>query len=321
VRPFKALAESLGASESEVLATLDEARESGILREISAIFDGPSLGYETCLVAVSVAEERLKEAADLVSAHPGVSHNYRREHQFNLWFTLTVPPGGSLEWTVERLARVAGLGRPLLLPSLRVFKIGVSLDMTGERDADARSDFGRRSDSPLREPLTDFEVGLVRALQKPIELISEPFLEATRALGISESEFIAGAERLKEQGRMRRFAAVLRHRLAGFTANGMSVWRVPQDRIDEVGEYMASLVAVTHCYLRPSYPEWPYNIFAMVHGKNREECEAAVTSIAAATGIDEHTIIYSSTEFKKARLRYFAPDLDYWERLERAQTH
>jgi siroheme decarboxylase len=310
---------SLGLGEDSVLQVLRQSHEAGILREISGIFDGPALGYQTCLVAVQVAEERLEEAAAVISAHPGVSHNYRREHQFNLWFTLTVPPGGSIEWTVEHLTHLAGARQPLLLPSLRVFKIGVSLDMAGEREADARGDFGRRG-AALQEPLSELEIELVRALQKPIKLVAEPFGEAARALGLSEAELFEGAERLKQQGRMRRYAAVLRHRRAGFSANGMSVWKVPRRRIDEVGDYMSSLLAVTHCYLRPTHPGWPYNIFAMVHGRAREECEAVVNSIAEETQIDEHDIIYSSTEFKKARLRYFNEELDDWEKEEPAKV-
>jgi len=114
---------------------------------------------------------------------------------------------------------------------------------------------------------------------------------------------------------MRRFAAVLHHRQAGFSANAMGVWAVPGDdaEIERVGALMAGFRAVSHCYRRPSYPDWPYNIFTMVHGRSPEECEQTLTAVAAKTGIRDHRALYSTKEYKKVRVRYFTPDEDAWE--------
>jgi siroheme decarboxylase len=320
-RPFAALAEDFGTVEAEVIRRLGAARESGVLRQVSAIFDTNALGYKGSLVAMRIAPDRLAEGARVVNSHPGVSHNYRRNHDFNVWFTVAVPHDGDLPWTVDRLAELAGAESARFLPTLKLYKIGVSLDMTGERPLDARGD-PQYSDARRREaakqPLTDFDRALVRALQEDIELTPEPFERPAGELGISQETLFEEAGRLVKQGHLRRFAAILRHRKAGFSANGMAVWVVPDERTEEVGPLMASFRNVSHCYLRPTYEDWPYSIFTMIHARSREECEATAAAIEAATGVQERTMLYSSTEFKKVRLRYFTDDLDGWEARERA---
>lgn len=322
-RPFATLAQALGAEEAGVIDRLAAARASGVLRQVSAIFDTTALGYRTSLVATRLPAERLVEGAAAISSHPGVSHNYRRNHEFNLWFTIAVPPKASLEWTVSRLASLAGAESARLLPTLTLYKIGVSLDMSGRRPIDARgepqySDDRRRGAAAHR--LTGFDVELVRALQEDIELTPEPFAAAALALGISQEQLLEEASRLRSQGHLRRFAAILRHRKAGFTANGMAVWAVPETEAPRVGPLMASFRSVSHCYQRPTYPDWPYSIFTMIHARSRSECEATASAIQEATGVNERVMLYSSTEFKKVRLRYFTDELDGWERRERARV-
>jgi DNA-binding Lrp family transcriptional regulator len=320
-RPFQALAEKFGSDEREVIARLQAQRDTGILRQISAIFDTTALGYKSSLVAMRISPERLGEGAKVINSHPGVSHNYRRNHEFNLWFTVAVPPDSDLPWTVERLGKLAGAESQRLLPTLKLYKIGVSLDMTGERPLDARGEpeySDERRHEAARIPLTPFDIDLVRALQPDIELTEEPFAKPAASLGISQERLLEEGVRLQSQGHLRRFAAVLRHRQAGFTANGMAVWAVPDGQTASIGPVMASFRSVSHCYRRPVYPDWPYSIFTMIHARSKAECEATADAIAEATGINERAMLYSSTEFKKVRLTYFTEELDGWERRERA---
>ncbi len=132
-------------------------------------------------------------------------------------------------------------------------------------------------------------------------------------VGIAEEEFFAVADRLKAHGYMRRMAAVLHHREAGFRANAMGVWVVPAERADEVGQIMGSFKGVSHCYLRPTYPDWPYSVFTMVHGQDARDCQEVIDAIAHATGIGEYALLYSTKEYKKIRLRYFTSELESWE--------
>jgi DNA-binding Lrp family transcriptional regulator len=154
----------------------------------------------------------------------------------------------------------------------------------------------------------------VRALQSDLRPLPEPFAGPAARHGFTVPELLAKAAELQETGQMRRFAAVLYHRSAGFTANGMGVWKVPDERVDEMGRLMAAYRGVSHCYQRPTYPDWPYNLFSMTHGRDRAECEAVLDAIAEETGLDERIVLYSTKEWKKTRLVYFSPDAEEWER-------
>jgi DNA-binding Lrp family transcriptional regulator len=314
-RPFEVLGTSLELSEAEVIARLSEHKRQKIVRQIGGIFDTRSLGYKSSLVAMRVPSEHLEEAAQVINGHPGVSHNYKRNHAFNMWFTVAVPPGSELEWTVEKLHEMAGAESTRILPTLRLFKIGVQLDMEGgsgaERVEAAYSDVRRPAAG--RGGLRPVDIAVIRELQEDLPLIPEPYAPMASRVGIPESEFFEVAARLKAQGYMRRMAAVLHHREAGFRANAMGVWVVPSDRSEEVGQVMGSFKGVSHCYLRPTYPDWPYSIFTMVHGHKDTDCQEIIDAISRTTGIAEYALLYSTKEYKKIRLRYFTPELDGWE--------
>lgn len=314
-RPYASLGEKVGASEAEVIMRLGTLKDARIIRQISAIFDTRALGYKSSLVATRAPDDRVDECARVISEHPGVSHNYRRDHEFNIWWTIAVPPSSSLEDHVNALHERAGAEATRLMHTIRMFKIGVDLDMTGERPMDARSTLPAYRTSPKAgEPLTDLEIAALRELQEDIALEPAPYASMASRIGITEAEILEAARRLVEEGRCRRFAAVLYHRQAGFVANAMSVWKVPEDRIDEVGLAMAGFAAVSHCYQRPTYPDWPYNLFGMLHGRTKEDCEEAAEAIAHETGITDRAMLYSTKEYKKVRVRYYTDEFFAWER-------
>jgi len=322
-RPFEALGIRVGLTEAEVITRLDEHKRRKIVRQIGGIFDTRSLGYKSSLVAMRVRPEQMDRAAEAVNGHPGVSHNYTRDHVFNLWFTIAVPPASDLVWTVDRLHETAGAESTRLLPTLRLFKIGVQLDMEGgsgaERAEAAYSDATRPAAGP--DGLRPVDVAVIRELQEDMPLDPQPYTPMARRIGIPEEELLTLAAHLKTRGYMRRMAAVLHHREAGFRANAMGVWVVPVDRAEDVGRVMGSFKGVSHCYLRPTYPDWPYNLFTMVHGQDAEDCLEVINAMARATGIAEYALLYSTKEHKKVRLRYFTPELDEWEaRARRSLT-
>lgn len=315
--PFAELAARVGTDESDVLARLGALRASGILRQVSPIFDTKALGYSTSLVAMRVPADRLQAAAEVVNAHPGVSHNYRRNHEFNMWLTIAVPPGSDLKAHVDALHGLAGAASTRMLPTLRLFKIGVTLDMTGERAMDHRSapqyTHGQR-EIAASQTLSARDVDIVRAVQGDLALEPAPFARPAAALAMSVEELIASLADLQRRGYLRRFAAILRHRKAGFGANGMAVWAVPEDQIIDVGETMAGYTAISHCYQRPVYADWKYNLFTMIHARKTGECEDFVEELAQRHGLPDHAVLYSTTEYKKVRLSYFTPEFEAWER-------
>jgi siroheme decarboxylase len=161
--------------------------------------------------------------------------------------------------------------------------------------------------------LTERDLAVIRATQGPMEAVPEPFAPAARELGVPVADLLAQLEDLRERKALRRVAGILFHRRAGFSANGMGVWKVPEGRILEIGPRMASFRGISHCYQRPTYADWPYSVFTMAHGRSREECDAILDSIAADTGIEERSTLYSSTEFKKIRMLYFTGAHAKWE--------
>jgi DNA-binding Lrp family transcriptional regulator len=362
-RPYDHLGHELGISEREALDRTNILRHKGPIRQISAIFNTRSLGYKSTLAAFKVPPDQLESAAQIVSAHPGVSHNYSREHDYDLWFTIAVPPTSrlGLERTLKILGREAGALSVLLLPTIRTFKIGVTLDMTGSskpasmggesaglfehtdragQDSSSLSrskvtppkadplslwreaaDLEDNDDSPPPDrddsklpPLTSKEIELVRNLQEDIPGDIEPFAAGANASGLTVDEYLARARVFMESGHMRRFAAVLYHREAGFVANAMGVWAVPREKIEETGRIMASFDAVTHCYQRPTHPGWPYSLFTMVHARSKNECERILDAIAEATGVTDRGVLYSLKDYKKIRVRYFTPEIENWEK-------
>ncbi len=316
-RPYAALGDRLGLSEPEVRERVGAVKASGVLRQLSAIFDTRALGYNSSLVAARIDADRVDDAAATISAHPGVSHNYKRNHAFNLWYTIAVPPGESLDEHLEVLHDQSGAIVTRKLPTLQLYKIGVKLDMTGQTAADARVAVAEHERPERREHmdapvLSDHEVAAIRVVQEDLPLVERPFAAQGEQLGCSEDDVLDLIASFRDRKLMRRFAAVMNHRSAGFKANAMGVWAVPGDRLDDIGPRMAGFALVSHCYRRPTYPDWPYSVFTMVHGKHSRDCEATISAIREETGVDDYALLWSIKEYKKTRVRYFTPEWDAW---------
>jgi siroheme decarboxylase len=317
--PYAVLAERLGVDEATVRARVQKVKDSGVLRQLSAIFDTRALGYTSALVAAQVDADRVDEAAAVVSEHPGVSHNYKRNHAYNLWYTVAVPPGESLDAHVDVLHRESGANLTRKLPTLKLYKIGVKLDMTGKTAANAKAEVleherpERRAEMPAPD-LSDLEVETIRVVQRDLGTEKRPFAAYADQIGngVTETDVLDMLASFKERKLMRRFAAVMNHRSAGFKANAMGVWAVPEDRLDDIGPQMAGFAAVSHCYRRPTYDDWPYSVFTMIHGRSGRDCEAVVDAIRTETGVDEYCLLWSIKEYKKVRLEYYTPDWDAW---------
>ncbi|CAN5190083.1 AsnC family transcriptional regulator [soil metagenome] len=316
--PFAAIGREIGIAQDEVIRRIETLKRGKVIRQISAIFDTRVLGYQSSLVAATIPPEKLNAGAKAINSHPGVSHNYERNNKLNLWYTVAVPPDSrlGLESTVNVLHEISGAKKTRILPTLKLFKIGVTLDMnqgaTAKKEAPA---YGENDRAAADKNVSDEDKAAIRALQEDIPLTPRPFDLWGEQVGMSHGELLRKAFDLQERKIMRRFSAVLYHRKAGFKANGMGVWQVPEDRVDEVGQMFAQYQAVSHCYQRPTYEDWPYNIFSMVHGRSVEECETVLEAMADETGVHDYTSLYSTREYKKTRVQYFTPEMEAWERL------
>jgi DNA-binding Lrp family transcriptional regulator len=315
-RPFARVGELAGISEAEVLRRTRRLLDERIIRQITPIFDTRVLGYRSMLVAAKVDPEHPWRAAKVINAHPGVTHNYLRNHDFNMWFTIAIEPDSrlGLDGTLAVLAEEAGATSMRQLPTLRLFKIRMDLEMEAGTEALARAAVAEDYCEPEAIELSDLDLAVIRSLQGDMPVAPEPYATAAEAIGVDQQRMLAHLESMRERGALRRVAAILYHRRAGFSANGMGVWRVPEERVLELGPRMAAFRGISHCYQRPTYEDWPYSVFTMAHGRSKDECDAILDAIAEETGIEDRATLYSSTEFKKVRMLYFTEDFKAWER-------
>jgi siroheme decarboxylase len=305
--PFAVIGQMIDMSEKEVIKRSEKLKREGVVRSICAHFDLRSLGYRSCLVAARVKPEHIDEAAAIVNSHPGVTQNYKRNNDFNLWFTVAVAPTSKLglERTIEILGEEAECDVTRPLPTLKLYKTSTSEGHESHgNESEPQSDFAH---------LTPAEIESIRLLQRDLPLQPRPFDAMARAAGIGADELLSAARALQKRGQMRRFGAAIQPRKTGFLATAMGVWIAPADRADEFGEKLSQHRAVSHCYLRPVYSDWPYNVYTTVHGRSVDECESIINDLAVDTGLSDKQALYPTKEYKKARINVFSRDADEWE--------
>ncbi len=311
-QPFNEIAKRFDVDEEEIISMLKDEKAKGVIRQISAIFDTKKLGYKSSLVAFRIDSDDIDDAVKFLNAHPGISHNYERDHDFNIWFTIAIDPESrlGLDKTVEILAKLTKAKEYIKLPTLKLFKIAVKLDTTGKNEKKERV----KKSKVIDIKLTPLHRKVIELAQNDIDIKSEPFKEITEKLDISYDTFFNILKELKDSGMMRRYAAILNHRKAGFNANAMVVWDVDEDIAEGEGKKAAAFSAVSHCYLRPKYPSWPYNLFTMIHGKTKDDTNEVIESIAKEIKFNSYRPLYSTREFKKVRVKYFTDESVKWEK-------
>lgn len=302
-KPFHSLGQQLAMSEADVISRLERMKGMNLLRRISAIFDASKVGYKTALVAFTVEEARIDEVANKVNSMPFVSHNYEREAEFNLWFTVVLPQAQDLHNTIFQLAHTCKVSDWMLLPALRTFKVGVALD------ASLRLGNIYNQTEEMKMPtrqIDDDDIACIRILQGEFPLVSEPFKELARKHGVDEVWLIERSLLLSSEGRLRRIAASVNHRLLGYAANALVVWDVPDEDVETVGRKLASLPCVSHCYQRPRYPMWDFSLYTMIHGANEGSVRELVERMLCIVGQYKWRMLPSKREFKKERVKLFA---------------
>lgn len=303
--PFAFIGQQIDMSEKEVIKRTERLRREGVIRSIAPQFDSRALGYRSCLVAARVKPERIDEAASVINAHPGVTQNYRRNNDLNLWFTIFVSPQSKLglEKTIELLGAAAECDVVRPLPTLKLYKTSGS---DGEQlaDAEAHNDY---------TPLTPQEVECVRLLQRDLPLQPRPFDALARTSGIAAEELLAAARTLQKRGQIRRFCVSVAAKKSGFTATAMGVWVVPEGSCDDFGAKLAQHKAVSHCYRRPVYADWPYNLYTTVHARSVDECESIINDLAIDNGLEQKQALFPTKEYKKMRVQFFSRDIEAWE--------
>jgi len=316
-KPFEEVGAAAGVSGGEVLRLVKDLKERTVIRNIAGIFNGESLGYHLSLVALGVPEEKTGEAAAVINGHPGVSHNYLRDNDFNLWFTLAEEDEESLRESAETIAKKCGAEDFLMLRNEKLFKIGFMLAIGDDDTGAERRDSGVKAE-PFRGTLSREDREAVYLLQSDLPLVDRPFdALAEKSDRFSGNSLVEAGRRLLEMGVMRRYAAVLRHKKAGFTHNAMTAWKLGADVSADarIRPFMEER-AVTHLYLRTVHPgRWEYPLFAMVHAKSGEELASILEKLSQDSGLSDRLVLRSVHEYKKKKVIYFSPEFQEWKRL------
>lgn len=296
-RPFLKIAQKLNIGENEVIEILRDLQKNKIIRQISAIFNPWFFGHQSALFAFEVPLKRIKEVASIINRHPGVTHNYLRNHKYNLWFILVSPPERNLLEEVKKLASICKIKKYLYLPALRIFKISTVF----EEDF---TNFEKEESIKITYNFTEWDKILVKKLQEPLALVENPFKEIANSLGIDQKELFSWIKKMKQKGGLRRFGALLKHDKVGFKTNVMIAWEIEKEKIDSLIEKLSKHLFITHCYERKSYPYWKYNFYTMCHFKREQEKEK-IYFLAQELDIKKFLLLETLKEFKKIRLKLF----------------
>lgn len=299
--PFAELASRLGVAEKVVLGRLESLRRDGKISRVGAVFAPKRIGAST-LAAMAVPPEKLDAVAAAVNRFPEVNHNYEREHRYNLWFVVTAASEGRLQATLGAIEQAAGY--PLMpLPLLEEFHIDLGFSLNGG----PKKNVVAATPVAPAQPIGEIERRLISVLQEGLPMFIRPFQLIAGRVGTSEAEVLGRIQRWLEDGAIKRFGVVVRHHELGFRANAMLVHDIPDERVSEIGRALAEEQAVTLCYRRPRcLPEWPYNLFCMIHGRERGEVEATIAELRQRHGLENcaHETLFSLTRFKQNGARY-----------------
>ena len=307
-RPFRQIAEQLNRTEDELVDTVQQLAAENILTRFGPLYDADALEGGLTLAAMSVPEERYATVTAMVNRFPQVAHNYRREHQLNMWFVVATETLAEIKQVLQSIENTTGL-TVYNFPKQQEFYIGLWLKLHSDGSVNTIPVQSCVTKTNNRNQADAIDKNLIRATQTGLPITKTPYQSIAQNTGLSEQETLQRLERMLKSGIIRRIGAVPNHYRLGLAANGMTVWDVDDSKITELGNTIGQLDFVSHCYQRPRHqPAWPYNLFAMVHGHNKTEVNDKVKQIETLLGGNcrGHETLFSSAILKKTGLRLAA---------------
>ena len=305
-RPFREVARELGSDEQHVLTMIGTLLDDGWLTRFGPLYDAEHLGGGMTLAAMAVAERQFEDVAAYVNSFAEVAHNYRRDHHFNMWFVISADSQAAIDRTLKSIAEHTGL--PVLnLPKLQEFYVGLWLHISADGTGTTCSLPHTPATRPAAHDSLDWRIAA--ATQAGLPLVERPWAEIAAQAGCDTSDVLSRLQRMLSSGMIRRIGAVPNHYRLGFKCNGMTVWDIPDEQVTALGERVGALDFVSHCYERPRcLPDWPYNLFAMVHGHDADEIDEKVAQSSAIVDGQSraHEILFSTRILKKTGLRLVA---------------
>jgi len=313
--PWAEIGKRLGIAEEEVLSRSQRLSSLGVIRKLRTILNGQKLGgCSSTLMAMRVPADKMEEVVSIVNEYMSVTHNYQREHDYNLWFTVTTCGGKDLRSTVEEIKGRTGIpdSDVLDLPTTRVFKVDVRFKFTDFKDDSSDSD-GKgipeaemeRTKMNMDDDPNGTDHAILRAAQEGIPVVKEPFEGIAREAGISQDEVIARLKKLINCNVIKRIGISINQRKVGIVANAVVAWKVPPEQVESVGNTLSSYKEVTHCYERVTIPgKWEHNLFTVIHGYTRESVVQFAARLSEVVGIRDYLVLFSNVQFKRTSVMH-----------------
>nr|QNO50790.1 hypothetical protein HMJGLFMP_00032 [Methanosarcinales archaeon ANME-1 ERB6] len=313
--PWAEIGEKLGITAEEVLSRSQRLSSDGVIRKLRTILNGQKIpACSSTLMAMRVPADKMEDVVSVVNEYMSVTHNYQREHDYNLWFTVTTCGSGGkdLRSTVEEIKERTGIpdSDVLDLPTTRVFKVDVRFKFTDLKDnGDGRGDIPKvemeRTKMNTDDEPDETDQAILRAAQEGIPVVKEPFEGIAKEAGISQDEVIARLKKLIKGGVIKRLGISINQRKVGIVANAVVAWKVPQEQVDSVGNVLAAYREITHCYERVTMPgKWEHNLFTVIHGYTRESVEEIAERLSKVVGISDFLVLFSNEQFKRTSVMH-----------------
>ena len=306
--PFADIGGMLDMTEASVISTIKSLRDAGILTRFGPLFDAAQIGGAFTLAAAQVPDDLFESVARVVNSFTEVAHNYRRDHCLNMWFVIGCDKTENIEKTLRKIENRTGL-TIYNFPKIQEFYIGLQLKLGANGEVTTKPVSVTVPHAAIDSQIDAFDRRVIKATQTGLPLVVSPYAAIAKQISSTENEVMKALSKMQKTGVIRRIGVVPNHYKLGLRANGMSVWNVADAQIKTLGENIGALDFVSHAYERPRHlPLWPYNLFAMVHGKNRNEVKQKASVIADILGdaCSQHEILFSSAILKKTGLRLVA---------------
>ena len=302
--PFVIVGRELRIDGEEVVKRIERLKSMGIVRKIGPVLNARRIGYQITLVAAKVDDKRIDRAGEIISEHSGIGHCYKRDHNYNLWSTLALPNGIEVKVELDRLKGFINAEVIFDLPKVKTFKIGAYFNAKKEGCSMPKDNRNNLKSQSEEIQLSHIDRMLINELQNDLPLVQKPFDVVSECVGIEVDKILDACKSFIDRGIIRRYAASIRHQSVGYVANAMVCWNAPSELLHEVGEKLAALPSVSHCYERRANQYWPYNLFSMMHAYNKDTCYEIADKASRETGINDYVLLFSTKEYKKARIIY-----------------
>lgn len=304
-KPFKLLADNLGLNEYDLIERISFLKyDRKIIRTISAIFNGTAFGYKNTLVAIHVDSYKITGVTEIINKLPGVSHNYQRDHYYNLWFTYTTSSNEDISNTISSSLGKYNIDRILILPALKMFKLNTMFNLFDNKDEIILD--SSTNDYNIQMYTTGLvNIQVIKQLQLDLPIVSKPFSNLAEQINMDVTDFLDLANDYLSQGIVRRYCATLQHYNIGLKFNAMVVWKVDDTYVEKIGKILSSMKFISHCYERLTYPDWPYNLYSMLHARSEEELFDYINEIQQLISCRQYEILRTQKEHKKERVKYF----------------